>query len=413
MRPLLLAALAVVGTCGLIAGRAAVPVSAPAPADAAIADLGKKLFFDPSLSASGRQSCSSCHSPSYAYGPPNGLAVQLGGSDLRHAGLRAVPSLSYTLNRTPIWSHEQPVSLAERLEEAEHAPTGGFTWDGRFDRLSDQATFPLLNTNEMANGSPSAVVAKIERAPYAAAFRAVFGANVFGDTKDAFASAMHAIERFELTDPSFHPYTSKFDAYLDGMAKLDPAEMRGKKLFDDPKRGGCAACHVDVRGADGSHPLFTDFQFEALGVPRNMDIPANRDAHYYDMGLCGPLRSDKASTSTYCGLFKTPTLRNVATRRVFFHNGRFHTLRDALTFYVERDTAPQKWYARGPGGRLEKFDDLPQRYRVNVDTIDQPLTEKLGGRPVWSKRDIDDVIAFLRTLTDGYRTSGDRVTARR
>jgi cytochrome c peroxidase len=66
--------------------------------------------------------------------------------------------------------------------------------------------------------------------------------------------------------------------------------------------------------------------FEALGVPRNQEIVANGNPDYYDMGLCGPLRQDQAGQSKLCGLFKTPTLRNVATRGVFFHNGRFHTL---------------------------------------------------------------------------------------
>ena len=90
------------------------------------------------------------------------------------------------------------------------------------------------------------------------------------------------------------------------------------------------------------------------------------------MGLCGPLRADQAKESKYCGLFKTPTLRNVATRRVFFHNGRFHTLREALRFYVRRDTDPQLWYPVSPSGAVNKFDDLPQSLRSNIDVIDEP-----------------------------------------
>src|SRR3546814_7422914 len=63
------------------------------------------------------------------------------------------------------------------------------------------------------------------------------------------------------------------------------------------------------------------------GVPRNPEIPANADASYYDLGLCGPMRTDQHDNQNYCGLFKTPSLRNVAERGAFFHNGRFHTLR--------------------------------------------------------------------------------------
>jgi cytochrome c peroxidase len=154
-------------------------------------------------------------------------------------------------------------------------------------------------------------------------------------------------------------------------------------------------------GANGAHPLFTDFQFEAVGVPRNPEIPFNHDPHYYDMGLCGPYRTDAAShAATYCGLFRTPTLRNAAIRHVFFHNGRFHSLREALVFYVERDTNPEKWYPRGADGTVEEFDDLPPQDRVNVDTIDAPLNRKRGEAPVWNDQQIDDVLAFLRTLVD-------------
>jgi len=383
------------------AGSATAAVSAQSSDDESVAALGKQLFFDRSLSASGRMSCASCHSPASSYGPPNGRAVQLGGPELSRPGARAVPTLRYTLNRTPIWFHEQSVSVAERLVENE-PPAGGFAWDGRFDHLRDQATFPLLNPNEMANASATAVVDKLRIAPYADTFRALFGRDVLSSVSSAFDRARYAIERFELTDSSFHPFTSKYDAYLDGHAVLTPPERHGKKLFDDPERGGCAICHLDAKGANGAHPVFTDYQFEALAVPRNMEIPANRDSHYYDMGLCGPLRTDKTTITSYCGLFKTPTLRNVATRRVFFHNGRFHTLRDALRFYVQRDTDPQKWYPVTRGGTVEKYDDLPERFRFNVDVIDPPLKSKRGERPVWSERDISDVIAFLKTLTDGY-----------
>ena len=211
------------------------------------------------------------------------------------------------------------------------------------------------------------------------------------------------IETFELDDPSFHPYTSKYDAYLDGHATLSAQETRGKKLFDDPLKGGCELCHIDAKGANGAHPLFTDYQFEALAVPRNPEIPANQNPHYYDLGLCGPLRRDQSSVKSYCGLFKTPTLRNVATRRVFFHNGRFHTLRDALRFYVQRDTDPRKWYPLTRDGTVTKYDDIPERYRGNIDVVDPPFDRHLGDQPAMTAQDETDIIAFLRTLTDGYR----------
>ena len=362
--------------------------------------LGKKIFFDPSLSASGRMSCATCHSPAHAYGPPNGLAVQLGGPGMDQQGARAVPSLRYVLNHTPFWNKKFVENPAERLLEGGDPPTGGFGWDGRFNTLRQQATFPLLAANEMANSGPAEVAAKLARAPYAEEFRQAFGAQIFSHPDQAYAQALAALERFELEDPSFHPYASKYDDYLDGKAQLTTQEQRGLALFDDPRRGNCASCHLDRKGADGSHPLFTDYQFEALGVPRNPEIQANATPAYFDMGVCGPLRTDQIRQTKMCGLFKTPTLRNVANRAVFFHNGRFHTLKDALRFYVQRDTNPHQWYPVSPSGEVIKFDDLPAEFRANIDVIDEPLTRKQGDVPAWTDAEIDDAIAFLQTLND-------------
>jgi cytochrome c peroxidase len=116
--------------------------------------------------------------------------------------------------------------------------------------------------------------------------------------------------------------------------------------------------------------------------------------------VCGPLRQDQSGQLKFCGLFKTPTLRNVATRSVFFHNGRFHTLKEALRFYVRRDTDPQLWYPKTSSGTVIKFDDLPGPLRGNIDVIDEPLTRKQGEAPAWSDAEIEDVIAFLETLSD-------------
>jgi cytochrome c peroxidase len=358
------------------------------------------MFFDASLSGSGRLSCSSCHSAEHAYGPPDGRAVQLGGPNLDRQGPRAVLSLRYVLNRTPIWSASYAASPAERLVEGIEPPAGGYGWDGRFSSLQEQADFPLLAPNEMANASPRELLTKLEHTSYAGEFRRVFGATVFSNPDQAFRDARIALERFELEDPSFHPYSSYYDEYLDGRKQLSEQELRGLALFSDPARGNCASCHPVGKGADGSHPLLTDYQFEALGVPRNAELLANADPGYFDEGLCGPLRADQRHTASYCGMFKTPTLRNVATRAVFFHNGRFHTLKEALQFYVRRDTSPELWYPRAKGGDIEKFDDLPAAVRGNIDVIDEPLTRARGGTPAWNEEDIDDVIAFLQTLSD-------------
>ncbi|WP_230411298.1 cytochrome-c peroxidase [Collimonas humicola] len=370
----------------------------PAAALSAAAQLGKRLFFDASLSASGKMSCATCHSPDHAYGPPNGLAVQLGGADMQRQGTRAVPSLRY-LGFTPRFTRHYYVPGPDDTED--EGPTGGFTHDGAVDTLHEQALIPLLNVNEMANPGPAAVVARLQQGSYAAQFRQVYGADIFDHPAAALEKATLALEAFQTEDPSFHPYTSKFDAAMAGNADFTPAELRGYGLFNNPNKGNCAKCHVDTPGPGGRPAQFTDFGFQALGVPRNPEIAANRDPHYTDLGICGPDRKDMMKEAEFCGMFKSPTLRNVATRGAFFHNGRFHTLEDMLHFYAERDTDPGKWYPKVKG-KVVKYDDLPPRYRGNIDSLDAPLNRKAGQAPALDDAEIGDLIAFLKTLNDGY-----------
>jgi cytochrome c peroxidase len=368
---------------------------------AALEVLGREVFSDPALSASGRMSCASCHSPEHAFGPPNAQPIQFGGPDLRQSGLRAVPSLRYLQAMPPFTEHYFD-NEDEADESIDNGPTGGLTWDGRVDRGRDQAKIPLLSPFEMANADAAAVAGKLRQAVYAGEFRRIFGGAVFAKPGRAFAAALEALEAYQQSYREFYPYTSKYDAWLAGRAELSTAERRGLALFEDPAKGNCARCHVSARGGDGTPPQLTDYGFVALGVPRNRAIAANRDPEFFDLGLCGPLRADLRDKSEYCGRFVTPSLRNAATRRVFFHNGVVRSLRAAVAFYAERDTKPEKWYPRGPGGAVRKFDDLPPRYRRNVET-DPPFGGRPGAPPVLAATEIDDIVAFLQTLTDGYR----------
>jgi cytochrome c peroxidase len=241
----------------------------------------------------------------------------------------------------------------------------------------------------------------VRRAHYAREIRQTFGPDVFDNEAKASAAILKALEVYEQDSATFYPYSSKYDAYLAGRATLSEQEARGLALFNDPDKGNCGNCHRSQRGKDGTPPQFTDYGMIAIGVPRNRAIPANADPNFFDLGLCGPLRTDLAGHADYCGRFITPTLRNVALRQSFFHNGAMHTLREAIAFYVERDTDPGKWYPRDAAGRVEKFDDLPAAYRDNVNT-EPPFGPRPGNVPALSASEIDDVIAFLNTLTDGY-----------
>ncbi|HEY5372257.1 MAG TPA: cytochrome c peroxidase [Polyangiaceae bacterium] len=356
--------------------------------------LGRALFFDPTLSASRQMSCATCHDPHFAYGPPNDRSTQLGGPKLKDVGLRAAPSLRY-LQTVPRFSEHY---FEEAVDESvDQGPTGGHTWDGRADTLHDQARLPLTSPLEMANESLDSVVAKVEKADYAQRFRSTFGDDVFGEPARASSAVLLALEAFQQSPADFYPYTSRYDAYLRKKAELSAREQRGLSLFNDPQKGNCAHCHPSQIRSNG-FPQFTDFGFVALGVPRNLAIPNNQDSSFFDLGLCGPLRTDLTSHREYCGMFRAPTLRNVALRKAFFHNGVFHTLREVMQFYVQRDTTAAKWFPHA-GGHVEAFDDLPAELRRNVDR-EPPLDRKPGQAPALNSAEIDDVIAFLNTLTD-------------
>jgi cytochrome c peroxidase len=372
------------------------PAAAYARAEA-IAALGRTLFFDPALSASGRLACATCHDPAHGFSAPNARTVQLGGPNLDRPGIRAIPSLMYGQD-TPSFTEHYFESEDEGDESVDQGPTGGRDWDGRVDRARDQAALPLLDKNEMANTGPDTVVATVARAAYAGEIRRLYGQDIFADTVLAFGAITEALEFYQQTPAVFSPFNTKYDAFLRGTARLTPQETRGLELFNDKAKGNCALCHKSAVTADGRPPLFTDFGFAALGVPRNPAISTNNDPAYFDLGLCGPERRDLEGRAEYCGMFKTPTLRNVALKQVFYHNGVFHTLRDAVAFYAQRDTDPGQWYPSAPDGTVQKFNDLPMAYVENVSK-EPPF----GPQRLLSDADVDDLVAFLRTLTDGYR----------
>ncbi len=400
---------AVVSTCAMRASHAshepreianAHPVRLVRPAVAplsAVALLGRSIFFDAALSGDGRRSCATCHQPQNAYAPADTAALSRIAPRGAESIVRAVPSLRYVY-RTP------PFSVGPDLSDVDEPPAriaaadtftarGGLFWDGRANTLQDQAMGPLLNPEEMANRGVASVAAKLRHASYAARFAALFGNAIFSEPGRLVDEAMFAVGRFEIEDPSFHPYDSKYDLYLEGRATLTPQEWRGLQVFDDPKRGNCAACHRNQPSADGTPPAFADYEYVAIAVPHAGGAPPGTD-----LGACGPLRTDLRAQPRFCGAFRTPSLRNTATRLAYFHNGVYRTLEQVLAFYNFRDTRPDSVYARG------KFDDLPPAYWGNVDTTDAPFNRKKGEMPAMTADEMRDVIAYLRTLNDGWGT---------
>jgi cytochrome c peroxidase len=380
------------------------------------AQAGQKLFFDTNLSGSKQMSCATCHDPDNHYAQPatNTLAVQLGGPNLTSPGLRAVPTLTYK-QYIPPYSDNAPNPDGV----SSNSPGGGFTWDGRADTQAQQAAIPLLSSFEMANTSQAAVVAVVQNASYAALFQQAYGADVFSNTQAAFTDIGLALQAYQQQDPSFNAFTSKYD-YATALqlsngqpVNLTAAENRGYLVFN--YTGNCFACHYNGPINGGGGALFTDFTYENAGVPRNPKIPANATKiglpTYYDMGLCTAVNPDPVNayliphvmpaSASLCGSFKTPTLRNTATRNVFFHNGVFTSLAQVIDFYNTRDTNPAKWYPTVKGV-VQQFNDLPTALKVYVDETDIPFGLSPGATPYMTAQNEADLLCFLETLTDGY-----------
>jgi cytochrome c peroxidase len=442
---ILTAALLALTVAGCDSGGGSDSKAQPSPATTVspAAAVGKLIFADTALSASGQQSCQTCHDPAHAFAASDGRAVPLGGVAMNLPGFRNAPSLMY-------------LSFTPRFGLVGGTPTGGFFRDGRASSLAVQAEQPFLGVFEMANADAGEVLQRLLARPYLSQFTAVYGTAVLDDPVATLQAIGAALAAFETEDASFHPFTSKFDYWLQGNATLTAQEALGLALFNDPAKGNCTACHPSQRQGYSDHALFTDFSYDAVGVPRNWNIaanastprspvdgtlltyipaetalPAGSEYAYYDLGLCGPFqpppddprpRPDFQTVGSLCGLFKVPTLRNVAVTAPYFHNGAFATLLEVLRWYVTRDVAvntgnnpdPQlnpyvpagSFYLAADGSPdALLYNDLPQAFDANVNIGEVPYTPPArdgGQSPTLDDDEIEAVIAFLCTLTDGF-----------
>ena len=275
-------------------------------------------------------------------------------------------------------------------------PVGGLTWDGRAESLAAQARIPLFAANEMANANEAEVVRKLRGAAYASLFRQAFGERIFEDPPRAFAAAMSALQAFQQEPEEFFPYSSRYDAFLKRRHRAHRTGGAGAEIFKDPDKGNCASCHLGT-SRDGQPPPFTDFDFVNVGAPRNPRLAANADPAHYDLGLCG--RAGPFGQARAVRLFPLPDPAQQAIRDTFFHNGAFGTLRQVIEFYNERDLYPEKFYSKQSGRQRASVRRHAAGIPDNIDH-DPPLDRKPGSTPALSAADIDDLIAFLKILTD-------------
>jgi cytochrome c peroxidase len=351
--------------------------------------LGHQLFNDTSLSNPPGQSCATCHDPRVAFTDPDRRFPTSQGVDRKLFGKRNGPTAMYAA-----------FSPAFHFDESEQLFVGGQFLDGRAATLEEQAKAPFLNPLEMANTSPQQVVEKVRNAPYAPLFRRVFGPQAFDDPDAAYQRIAQAIAAFERS-PALNRFSSKYDHYLAGEALLTPQELRGLRLFEDERKGNCAACHPSRPAEDGTPPLFTDFTYDNIGIPKNphnafyrMAPQFNPDGwQFVDKGL-----GVTVNLASQDGKFKVPTLRNVAVTAPYTHNGYFRSLRAVVDFYNTRDVkprCPQAWYSEEQALKRGCWPAPEEAGNVN--------REELGSLGL-SAEEVDDIVAFLHTLTDGWRS---------
>ncbi len=378
-----------------------------------IEELGKTLFFDKNLSTPPGQDCAACHAPNVGMTGPDEKLNKTGGvyegAMKGRFGNRKPPAAAY--------AGDSPVLHIDK----EGNFVGGMFWDGRAtgeklgDPLAEQAMGPFLNPLEQNMPDKKSIILKVQKSEYAALFEKVWGKGSLADGKDpdiTYEQIARSIVAYERS-PEVNPFNSKFDGFwrkakaaglkVESIDEsnwkkysnlgLDTTELQGMALFNS--KGLCANCHV-LTSVEGKPPLFTDFTYDNLGIPKNPDNPFykmpkewNPDGEkWVDPGLGGFLKGTEKYAKyaeENLGKHKVPTLRNVALSprsgfvKAFMHNGYFKTLKDIVHFYNTRDITSEKWPAPEVSANL------------NVDEM---------GNLELTEEEEDAIVAFMKTLSD-------------
>ena len=411
-----------------------------------VAQLGQALFFDATLSNPKGVSCSSCHSPQAGWTNGNSEINQLfgpvPGAVLPRFGNRRPPTVGYAAQM-----QSGPPALIPGLP----LYAGGFFYDGRAATLTDQASAPMQNPNEM-NNTPQGVVQAVAVGKSASLFQQVYGAKISSlAVEDAFNDVVDAIVAYE-NAPIVSPFNSKYDRYLAGQVKLTAQEMAGLELFTGSttgrpggpataKQANCVICHsIPTAEVDGPD-LFSGSVFLNTGVPKNPNNPYYKQtssvsdpqgynplgAAYIDYGLgdflypanslpsgnTGAGSNGQGDYLAINGLFKTPTVRNVDLRpnpffvKCYGHNGFFKSLPQIVHFYNTRNltTCPGEvidFTKANPYAGLKGKPLWPAPEMPSAATLVNPngSTAGLLGNLGLSAQQEAEIVAFMQTLSD-------------
>ena len=414
---------------------------APVNGMSARAALGKAIFSDATLSLHKNQSCGFCHTPETGFTSPredfNGTGSVIEGSVPGLFGNNKPPSMAY-MAFAPVLHH--------RMEDGETLIVGGAFWNGRAtgkqlgNAVADQALAPFLNPVEMALPDAACVVKRVckpeDPSAYPVKLTDLWGQEICAiafpagldeqctdpkakikldeEARDhverAFAKIGLAVAAFEASD-EVNPYSSKYDMVLKGRATFTDEEERGLALYKG--KGKCANCHVLDAGPKGEPPLFTDFTYDNLGVPRNPDNPfytqhegINPHGHkWIEAGVGATLSKDPlyaALAQANMGKVKVPTLRNVDKRpspdfvKAFMHNGYFKSLKSVVHFYNTRDSKP-----RCPDPLTREADAMKAGCWPVPEVEANLNTDEMGDLKLTDAEE-NAIVAFMKTLSDGY-----------
>lgn len=447
--------------CGM-----AVMLATTAPAKAALSpieDLGKKLFFDASLSSPTGQSCADCHAPEAGWTGPdsvtNSLEAIYHGVIPTRSGNRKPPTSAYA-GSTPILHKFMGGGgmggggmggggMGRIMVDRTFA--GGMFWDGRAtgwsigDPLAEQAMAPFLNPLEQNNTNQQAVCLSVLQTDYTTLFEEVWGQGSLDcahDVSGSYERIVRSIAAYERS-AEVNPYSSKFDLFWQNSAGKMPlvqninamnwTQFKGRGLTDMElqglvvfnTKGKCSSCHWITPGPGNTPPLFLNFAYHNLGVPKNplnpfYDMPPewNPDGeNWVDLGLGGFLattanmidlngisRDYTADVAANLGRHRTPTLRNIDKRpspgfvKAYGHNGYFKSIMEIVHFYNTRDTLPVCSGSGVPGMTCWPAAEVQE----NVNTTE---LGNLGLTPPEGMA----LIKFLETLSDGYQDSLSKV----
>jgi cytochrome c peroxidase len=440
--------------------------------------LGQLEIFDPNLSVNNNVACSYCHDPAAGYANGSSvLSVFTGGSNPGSVPITvhgAYPN-NRIAKRNPNSYVYAPYFPPLQYNTTQGDFYGGNFWDARAtgyrlqNSAAEQGQDPPVDPEEMANPDTACVVWKLSVSKYKSFFEQVWGAGsldiawpsdiatvcstpkgaaTFGTNatplnltpsdrtraNQAFDEFGQAIASYEISS-SVSPFTSKFDAHLANSTTtpLTAQEKRGYDLFRG--KAQCNTCHLDGRSntvtgtdtgaATSAAPMFTDFTYNNLGLPRNVILPwyseDTPDQWDFTGNPLGPGFTDEGVglfldgfygappnltwgqfLPFFEGKFQTSTTRNVGKVpypgfvKAYMHNGYLLSLKEVVHFYNTRDVYPQPVLSgHCPAGTVEKVTCWPMPEDPNNENM---TIGQLG----LSSSEEDDLVAFLQTLTDGF-----------